>query len=536
MPPCPASARTAPLRRRGGRRRRRRGAHRPDRRGRAGRGGRRPSRCSWSPTRAPSSATWPPGLRAPARDLTLVGITGTNGKTTTAYLVESALRALGRDDRPDRHGRDADRRRADQVGAHHAGGDRPARPARRDARARASPPASWRCRATRCALHRVDGVGLRRRAVHQPLPGPPRLPRRRWRTTSPPRRRCSRPSAPGAASSASTTRGARRLAPRARRCPVDHAVAPSATRGRRLAWSCRTRRRPGGTFALIGAAADRAALAVAAARRLQRRQHRAGRRRAARGWASPRPASSGRCSPTRRAGPDGGGRTGRRRRTAARAASSTTPTPPTRSSAALRGPAADDRRAGWSSSSAPAATATAASAPAMGGAAARGADVVVVTDDNPRSEDPAAIRAAVLAGARGRPADAQASPARRGRRPAAADRRGRACAVPRPGDASLVVGKGHETGQEIGGVVHPFDDREALRAALDGLGYRPGATADDPDDPAAMSPMLTGGSLHRTTTGPAPTSSSTVRSSPTPARPGPGRLYVARVGEHAGRP
>jgi len=39
----------------------------------------------------------------------------------------------------------------------------------------------------------------------------------------------------------------------------------------------------------------------------------------------------------------------------------------------------------------------------------------------------------------------------------------------------LVLGKGHETGQEIGGVVHAFDDRDALRAALDGLVYRPEA-------------------------------------------------------------
>jgi UDP-N-acetylmuramoyl-L-alanyl-D-glutamate--2,6-diaminopimelate ligase len=41
----------------------------------------------------------------------------------------------------------------------------------------------------------------------------------------------------------------------------------------------------------------------------------------------------------------------------------------------------------------------------------------------------------------------------------------------------VVLGKGHETGQEIGGVVHAFDDREALRAALDGLVYRPEAPA-----------------------------------------------------------
>lgn len=46
-----------------------------------------------------------------------------------------------------------------------------------------------------------------------------------------------------------------------------------------------------------------------------------------------------------------------------------------------------------------------------------------------------------------------------------------------PGDNTvLVLGKGHETGQEIAGVVHPFDDRDALRAALDGLAYQPEAS------------------------------------------------------------
>jgi UDP-N-acetylmuramoyl-L-alanyl-D-glutamate--2,6-diaminopimelate ligase len=48
---------------------------------------------------------------------------------------------------------------------------------------------------------------------------------------------------------------------------------------------------------------------------------------------------------------------------------------------------------------------------------------------------------------------------------------------PASGNTVLVLGKGHETGQEVGGVVHPFDDRDALRAALDGLVYRPEATA-----------------------------------------------------------
>jgi UDP-N-acetylmuramoyl-L-alanyl-D-glutamate--2,6-diaminopimelate ligase len=95
----------------------------------------------------------------------------------------------------------------------------------------------------------------------------------------------------------------------------------------------------------------------------------------------------------------------------------------------------------------------------MGRAAARGADLVVVTDDNPRSEDPAAIRAAVRTGAE------QVDPTRvvevgdRTEAIALALRRGRAGVV-------LVAGKGHEQGQEVAGVVHPFDDRAVVRALL----------------------------------------------------------------------
>ena len=98
--------------------------------------------------------------------------------------------------------------------------------------------------------------------------------------------------------------------------------------------------------------------------------------------------------------------------------------------------------------------------PAMGEAAALGADVVVVTDDNPRSEEPAAIRAAVIDGVR-RVADVELVEA--------ADRRQAitlAVAVARPGDVLLVLGKGHEQGQEIAGVVTPFDDRAVLAEAL----------------------------------------------------------------------
>ncbi|KEO51486.1 UDP-N-acetylmuramoyl-L-alanyl-D-glutamate--2,6-diaminopimelate ligase [Thioclava pacifica] len=98
--------------------------------------------------------------------------------------------------------------------------------------------------------------------------------------------------------------------------------------------------------------------------------------------------------------------------------------------------------------------------PLMGKAAAENADLVIVTDDNPRTEDPATIRAAVMEGA-----------------PGAMEVGDRAEAILRgvdalgPGDALLVMGKGHESGQVIGSDIYPFDDAEQASvavAALDG--------------------------------------------------------------------
>ena len=100
--------------------------------------------------------------------------------------------------------------------------------------------------------------------------------------------------------------------------------------------------------------------------------------------------------------------------------------------------------------------------PLMGAAAARFADLCWVTDDNPRSEDPAAIRAAVLAGCPGG-IDA-------GERAGAI---ARALAALGPGDVLAVAGKGHESGQTIGGVTHPFDDVAVVR----GLVFREGEAA-----------------------------------------------------------
>ena len=104
--------------------------------------------------------------------------------------------------------------------------------------------------------------------------------------------------------------------------------------------------------------------------------------------------------------------------------------------------------------------------PVMGEIAARLADVVVVTDDNPRSEDPAAIRAAVLGGAEGGRAEVLEIGDRR-----LAIRE--AVLRAEPGDVVLVAGKGHETGQEIHGEVHPFDDRVVAADEIRGRGLDP---------------------------------------------------------------
>ncbi len=101
--------------------------------------------------------------------------------------------------------------------------------------------------------------------------------------------------------------------------------------------------------------------------------------------------------------------------------------------------------------------------PAMGAAAAAGSDVLVITDDNPRSEDPATIRSAMRAGVEDVPVGERAEVLEIGDRRAAL---AAAVALARPGDTLLVAGKGHETGQEVGGQVLPFDDRAVLRELL----------------------------------------------------------------------
>jgi UDP-N-acetylmuramoyl-L-alanyl-D-glutamate--2,6-diaminopimelate ligase len=95
----------------------------------------------------------------------------------------------------------------------------------------------------------------------------------------------------------------------------------------------------------------------------------------------------------------------------------------------------------------------------MGAAAAEGADVVVVTDDNPRSEQPEAIRAAVLAGARDAAARTGAEVIDGGGR---ADAIATALRVAGPGAWVAVLGKGHETGQQLADRTVAFDDVETV--------------------------------------------------------------------------
>jgi UDP-N-acetylmuramoyl-L-alanyl-D-glutamate--2,6-diaminopimelate ligase len=95
--------------------------------------------------------------------------------------------------------------------------------------------------------------------------------------------------------------------------------------------------------------------------------------------------------------------------------------------------------------------------PIMGRVAVEGADRIIVTDDNPRSENPAAIRAAILAAAPGAAEIADRSEAIR-----------KAIADLKRGDVLLIAGKGHETGQIVGDRILPFSDHDAVAAALQG--------------------------------------------------------------------
>jgi len=102
--------------------------------------------------------------------------------------------------------------------------------------------------------------------------------------------------------------------------------------------------------------------------------------------------------------------------------------------------------------------------PMMGAAAASLADVAVLTSDNPRSEDPLAILAAMLDGVLSVP---QAQRARVIVEPDRAAAIGQAVSMAAAGDVIVVAGKGHESGQYVAGRVLPFDDREVTASALE---------------------------------------------------------------------
>ncbi len=93
----------------------------------------------------------------------------------------------------------------------------------------------------------------------------------------------------------------------------------------------------------------------------------------------------------------------------------------------------------------------------MGAVAKQYADVTIVTDDNPRSEEPETIRAAILAACPGAIEIGDRAKAIR-----------EAVGMLRPGDALMIAGKGHETGQTIKGVSHPFSDQDEAQKALAG--------------------------------------------------------------------
>jgi len=97
--------------------------------------------------------------------------------------------------------------------------------------------------------------------------------------------------------------------------------------------------------------------------------------------------------------------------------------------------------------------------PIMGRIAIENADRVIVTDDNPRSEQPAAIRSAILAEAKGATEIGDRAEAIR-----------TSIGELKGGDVLLIAGKGHETGQIVGGKVLPFSDHDAVAAALKGQG------------------------------------------------------------------
>lgn len=120
--------------------------------------------------------------------------------------------------------------------------------------------------------------------------------------------------------------------------------------------------------------------------------------------------------------------------------------------------------------------------PLMGRIAAEGAEIVLVTDDDPHGEDPAPIREAVADGARAAREEGARAEIVEDIAPRA-DAIRRAVELAGPQDAILVAGRGHEVSQEIAGVDHSLDDREELRRALAEFGHETQAAASSPAEP-----------------------------------------------------
>ncbi len=117
---------------------------------------------------------------------------------------------------------------------------------------------------------------------------------------------------------------------------------------------------------------------------------------------------------------------------------------------------------------------------AMGAALARLSDTAVLTSDNPRSEDPLAILATMLGGAATVPSYERGTVLLEEDRASAI---AVAVAHAQPGDTVLILGKGHEVGQDIAGVIRPFDDREVLREAIEQVAaVSAGRTGQAPPD------------------------------------------------------
>ena len=201
---CRARARRARLRRGGGRARRGRARRRAAARRRgaaARRRGRRARRWRSRPTAF---------FGEPTRELEVAGVTGTNGKTTTAFLLRAMLERRRPAAGPRRHGRvGRGRRAARPAPPHDARGDRPAAAVPRDARRGRRAACAMEASSHGSAFRRLDRVRFDALVFTNLDAGPPRLPRRRWRTTSRRSAACS----PGAQTAAG--RGERRRPVRA---------------------------------------------------------------------------------------------------------------------------------------------------------------------------------------------------------------------------------------------------------------------------------------------------------------------------------